>query len=84
MKRSEAKVYELEENGDGTLSAKKVKKSKVTLKGVLAACGAALGIAFEVVMGLPVYAVIGAVAIIALPATLISRAKRRAEAVRNI
>lgn len=76
------KVYELEEKEEGVLAVsgeERPKAKRGTVKKVLAACAAALGVVFEAVMGIPVYMVIAVVALFTLPAALISRSKRRAE-----
>ena len=82
------KVYELEDNGEGVLSVDKGEQKRAERrlakrdaakrgkKGVgFIAAAAVLGVAFEVVMGLPVYLVLAVVALFSLPAVLISRAR---------
>lgn len=83
------KVYELEDNGEGVLSVDKGEQKRAERRlakkdaakrgkkgvGFIAAAAAVLGVAFEVVMGLPVYLVLAVVALFSLPAVLISRAR---------
>ena len=66
------KVYELEEAQDGTMHVEKkpeIKGAKANGKKVAAGIAAAAGVAFEVILGLPVYIVL---AVVAVPAALIT------------
>ena len=78
--KAKKKIYELEERADGTLAVKKPKKGRGIFKKATIACGAALGVAFEFLMGFPVYAVIAVVALFTLPSALAARAKKHAAA----
>ena len=61
-------------------NVKKPKKGRGIFKKAAIACGAALGVAFEFLMGFPVYAVIAVVALFTLPSALAARAKKHAAA----
>lgn len=72
------KVYELEEK-NGELSAAEGPARRKNAKKAAAVIAAVLGVAVEFILGLPVYIVLAAVAVVSLPAALISRAKKRAQ-----